>query len=383
MRPSERTVRSTPLKVLLAPRNEENPYLPQLRAALESQGITVEWFESEFTNSQTLNAILAPFELWKCRRNGFEVLHLHWVYKFRWPAVAEIPVLRRVPRFWFGCFLVLARSMGFTIVYTWHDLVPVVTAFDNDAKSRMSMRRRLDGIIAITEAAKRDIARTFDVPAEMIAVVPEGPPPVDRVVDRTSARAELGVDVDTVLIAAFGHIQEYKGLDVLLEALRRLPADLRFAVRILGAAADPAYATRMDELVGSLRDAGRDVSWTRRVFTDDELGTLLSATDVVALPFRRITNSATLRFSMAWGATVVLPRLAALDDIPEEAAAWCAPGDPDDLARTLEALLREWPGGANASREAATRWVSEWSWEAVGAATLRVYAEALERRHAA
>jgi glycosyltransferase involved in cell wall biosynthesis len=370
----------TQLKVLLSPRNEENPYLPHLRDALQSRGVTVDWFESEATSSHTVNALLAPWELWKRRRQGFEVLHLHWVYKFAWPSVAAIPGLKRLPRLWFGVFLRLARTMGFTVVYTWHDLVPVVGVFDDDAAARRAMRHHLDGVITITDAAKRDVSRRFGVPLEQIDVIPEGPPEIGRRLDRGVARTQLGFGTDAVAVGAFGHIAPYKGLDLLLEAAERLGDDVDFAIRIIGHAADPAYAARMGGLVASLREVGRDVQWSDRVFSQDELETLLSATDVVALPFRSITNSATLRFSMAWGATVILPRLAAFDDIPVAAAAWYDADDEADLVRVLDEVLRTWPSGAAERRSAALEWVSRWSWDAVGDATIHAYGTARQRR---
>jgi glycosyltransferase involved in cell wall biosynthesis len=365
---------------LLTPRNEENPYLPQLGDSLRSLGVEVDWFESEATRSQTLNAILAPWELWKRRREGFEILHIHWVYKFAWPSVAHVPLLRRLPRSWFRLFLLLARVMGFAIVFTWHDVVPVVTVFDDDVKGRSDMVRSHDGVITITEAARREVLRRWGTLADRIDVIPEGPPNTANRLPRDEARRRVGVDAGT-LISGFGHIDRYKGYDLLLEAAHQLPDDVSFAIRLVGAAPDPAYAVRLEGLAASLRDGGRDVRWSNRTFTDDELGTLLSATDVVAIPFRWITNSATLRFAMAYGAIVVVPRLDALDDIPDPAAVRFEPGSAEDLARVLEDQLRTWPIGTEERRAAALQWVTEWPWSSVGEATVRAYESALRRRH--
>ncbi len=376
----ERPLPPEPLKVLLAPRNEENPYLPHLRDALVARGSVVEWFESESTPSQTVNALLAPWALWRRRREGFTVLHLHWVYKFAWPSVASIPLLRRLPRLWFSAFLAFARAMGFTVVYTWHDVVPVVKAFDDDAKSRTAIVRHLDRVVTITDAAKRAIEVAFDVPGELVDVIPEGSPEVLHRIGRDPARAALAVERD-VLVSGFGHIADYKGFDLLLDAVSRLPAQQAPAIRLLGAAADRTYAARLAGLVDDLRRAGHDVRWSDRTYSDEELGALLSATDVVALPFRRITNSATLRFAIAWGATVLLPRIDALADVPQDAAVWSAPGDVDDLASVLRDLVEAWPQGAEERAAIARAWVNEWSWDAVGTATMQAYEAAQRHRH--
>ena len=58
--------------------------------------------------------------------------------------------------------------MGFTVVYTWHDVVPIVGVFDDDEAGRREMPRHLDGVITITTPRSAMSARRFGVPPELI-----------------------------------------------------------------------------------------------------------------------------------------------------------------------------------------------------------------------
>ena len=365
-------------KVLLTPHNEENPYLVNLRQSLCDLDVETDWFYLGRTRSQTLNALLAPMSLWGRRRHGFNVLHIHWTYEFGWPAIDSIPILRRLPRIWFQGFLIFARLIGFALVFTWHDVLPLNSAFDDESKSRSMMAKRLDRIITITNAAKKEIVSRWDVDDDIVDVIPEGPPLILHTLPRNEARHLLRVE-DSVLISAFGHIDRYKGIDLLLQAATLMTGEANFSIRILGVAVDPEYALELTGLVARLQGQGRDVSWTNRTFSNEELGTLLSATDIVAIPFRRITNSTTMRFGMASGAVVILPRLEALTELPEDAVERFEPDSVESLKQVLDKLLLTWPKGVEQRRAAAQLWVSDWSWSRVGDATLRTYNLSLER----
>jgi glycosyltransferase involved in cell wall biosynthesis len=103
--------------------------------------------------------------------------------------------------------------------------------------------------------------------------------------DRNAWRARLGITPAETLVAFFGLISPTKGLDVLLDALQRLPE--RFRLLIVGgeapAAQDRAYAAEL-----RARIAG--TAWRGRVIItgqcpEQEVSAHLLAADLAALPF--------------------------------------------------------------------------------------------------
>lgn len=362
--------------VLITPRNEENPYLTRLRDSLAQCGVPTEWFAMDATGSQTLNALLFPVALTIRRIRGARVLHLHWAYNFAWPWTRRIPFVRALPRRWFGCCLAWADLIGVRIVFTWHDLLPLTPTFDDDRAGRRPLVKRSRGMIAITHAAKLSVVHEFGVAPDRIDVIPEGPPVLPETVDREAGRRHFDVR-DQPLIVAYGHIEPYKGIDDLLSAVRQLRESTSFSIRLLGASSDEAYATSIDLLLEELTARGRDAEWQRGRFTDQQLELLLAAADLVVIPFRRITNSATLRMAMAWRRPIILPDLPSLADIPREACFWFDPTVPSGLRDVLEEVLGSAPGERESKVEQGAAWVASWPWDKVGTATRSVYASAL------
>ncbi len=108
-------------------------------------------------------------------------------------------------------------------------------------------------------------------------------PPVGY--NRAVWRATLGISPETTLVAYFGLISPTKGLDVLLDALEQLPANIR--VLIVGgdspAPQDRQYAAHLRERIESPALAGR-VLVTGHCTPPDVSAHLLAA-DIAALPF--------------------------------------------------------------------------------------------------
>jgi glycosyltransferase involved in cell wall biosynthesis len=353
--------------VVIVPENHENPYLDELCEALQTSGVATEQLSMGVTSSQTLNSLLVlPRLAWR-RLRGARVVHVHWTYHFAWAWATDVPVLRRASRWWFGTLLACARGLGLRVVYTAHNVLPHSPVFDDDRRARVALLRRSDEVIALTEAAKERLQGEFDVPAAKVTVVPEGAP------KPTTAHART-TPAEQPLAVLFGHLDRYKGVDLLLDAAA---TDGQIGVELLGESSDRSYADALLERIERLRASGRHAEWQDRRFTTDELECLLAKATMVVLPFRDITNSTSLRVAMTHRVPCVLPSLPALADLPRTAALWFEPDDARDLARAMRAVVAITDDERAAVADAASRWLAEWSWDRVAAATRQVYERAL------
>ncbi len=115
----------------------------------------------------------------------------------------------------------------------------------------------------------------------------------------------------------FGKVEEYKGVDDLLGG-RGGPARRTVPVRltVAGQCDDPALRSRLRLLARTA--SGRVVLRLEHV-PEDEVTGLLAASDVVVLPFRRITTSGSAMLALAHGRPLVVPDLAALTELPPQA----------------------------------------------------------------
>ncbi|MGD0343892.1 MAG: hypothetical protein ABSB55_02870 [Acidimicrobiales bacterium] len=365
-------------KILITPKNEENPYLPLLREALREVGVVSNWLAMEWTPSQTLNTLLFPAELLLGRLRGFNVLHIHWVYRFSWDWSRRLPLVRRLPRWWFGFNLWFTSVIGFRIVYTSHEPLPLAPTFDDDVAGRRPLLKRSRAVITITEDGKHRLCEMFSFDSDLVEVIPEGAPVVGPVPKREDAREKLGVSMATPLVAMFGHLDPYKGVDLLLEAAIDLPPATRLAIRLLGGTADLEYANRLSSLIACLRQQGRDVRWERGAFSDDDLEVLLAAADLVAIPFRFITNSTSLRVAMSRRVPVLVPRLPELEDVPAGAMLRYDHTTKTGLRDALAAALCAPPKEVAARVAAAYAWTTAWTWHDVAIATKAVYDRVLQ-----
>ncbi len=365
-------------KVLMTPKNEENPYLPLLRQALREVGVVSDWLAMEWTPSQTLNTLVFPAELLLGRFRGFNVLHLHWVYRFAWNWARHLPLVRRLPRWWFGSALWFASAIGFRVVYTSHEPLPLAPIFDDDVAGRRPLLNRSRAVITITNDAKRRLCEMFSLDSDLVEVIPEGAPVAGPAPKCEDARQRLDVSIATPLIVMFGHLDPYKGVDLLLEAAIDLPSAMELAIRLLGDTADPQYANRISGLVERLQEQGRDVRWERGAFSDDDLEALLAAADLVAIPFRWITNSTSLRVAMSRRVPVLVPGLTELGDIPAEAVFRYDHTTKTGLRDAVAAALCAPPEEVAARVAAAYAWTTAWTWQDVASATKAIYERVLQ-----
>lgn len=233
-------------------------------------------------------------------------------------------------------------------------------------------------LIVHHEANRPQLARRFRIPAERIRVVPHGSYDVFRTkpLDRTAARRLLGVPLDGPLVLFFGEIRAEKNLDGLVRSLAMVRRGIPNA-RLLAAGRlrHLDLATITDEIDRlDLRDA---VDF-RPVFIDDaHVDAYFAAADVVALPYRDITQSGVVFQAMTASRPVVATDTGALGHTVREADCGLVTqvGDDAGFAAALSELLsnpvRAQHFGENGARAAATTY----SWDACARLTWSVYEE--------
>ena len=174
------------------------------------------------------------------------------------------------------------------VIVTAHDLL-LPYLFPKAGPLRRWVTRRLladaDAVIATNEQDYAQIDRERSNVLDLIPIgsnIAVAPPPS---YDRAAWRAGLHVANDQTLLAYFGLISHTKGLGVLLDALVRLPPNIRLLV-IGGAASAPedrAYAERIQQRIAAHGLASR-VTITGHCPAEQVSAHLLAA-DLAALPF--------------------------------------------------------------------------------------------------
>lgn len=163
----------------------------------------------------------------------------------------------------------------------------------------------------------------------------------------------------TVLL--FGRATQYKGIEVLLQAMREVWEDIPEArLRIL---ASPGNAEHSVDL-----DARVDAQWDG--FTEAELDAALAESHVVCLPYTSVSGSGVGARAYGAGKQIVASDLHGLREFVSSNELLARPGSTGDLARALKVAL---------SRESVAQIVDPaLTWPGVAAEHIRAY-EALRK----
>ncbi len=261
-------------------------------------------------------------------------------------------------------FAIAALSTGFWSVLSLCKRcaaaqIPVVVTFHEPA-------REYDLLKSVSRYLYRAVARVTSVPIvfspsaeqalignglfDRVRELPLGTSGTMTISDDDLERVRRRYGISKPLVLTLGFTGFDKGTDVLLDAAPEIASQRGNDVQFLIAGSprkrrgvfrlreyrDVAFQRRLENR--SKEFAGVDVSFTGYV-PDADVGPLLNAADVVALPYRRITQSAVANLALSSRAVVVSTNLAGLRNDLGDAAVYVEPGDAASLAHRISGLL--------------------------------------------
>ena len=363
------------MKVLVFPRNTADPYQSLLYEQMPRDEITVAYFPTP-TWSQTVNMLLFPVVLAIYRFRGFRILHIHWTHLFAPVWVFVVPGGRRLMQFWFRCCIAIARLLGFSIVWTAHNVLPLDRVFADDAAAR---RLLVNSAAAVIAHKKSTVPAIESFGKTRVEIIPFGRygDLYPHEMPRAEARGILGLSTSERVISFVGTVAPYKGVDYLLEAARLLKPDVNLKLVIAGSCWNPPLRHRVEHLANEL---GSRVLTRLEYIPNDELQIYFAASDIGVFPFRQITNSSSLLLALEFRLPVIIPSVPELDEIPDTMAIRYEPESISALAQALTVVSHlDDTTLASMSRHAAA-YGADLSWERSARKTIALYRSLLESR---
>ena len=275
-------------------------------------------------------------------------------------------------------YLTFLRRLRVPLVATAH----VVTPHERtEALDRIYARihRAAPTIIAHSDVDRRRLQDEFSVDPERVVVIPHGEYGFferdGQSPDRDSARRSLGLEPADEVALFFGYIREYKGVDVLLDAWKRV-REARERARLV-VAGDPVRLSRArrNELEAWANRVGAVSRFEYIPFSD--VPRYFAAADVLVMPYRHISQSGVLFLALSLGVPVVATTVGALPEVLRdgESALLVPPEDSSSLARAIERLLGD--ATLRAELTAGGRDVAEaHSWSSIAERCESLYASA-------
>lgn len=174
-----------------------------------------------------------------------------------------------------------------------------------------------------------------------VVLSPPSYAPAPGALDPESARAQFGLPRTGPILACFGLLRPYKGIENLIAAFANLDRPEATLV-IAGRPFDSDYGARLEELCA----ADPRIRFLPRFLSEAELDQLIRACDFVVMAHQKVNNSGVALLSLSRGRRLLGPRLGALPELRRQLGAdWLMLFDRLDPSVLTEALDTPAPAG--------------------------------------
>jgi glycosyltransferase involved in cell wall biosynthesis len=235
--------------------------------------------------------------------------------------------------------------------------------------------RHFDHVVAVSADIGRELVG-HGVSANRVSVIDNGISvphvPADA---KAAVRAEFDIPTDGRLIVQIGRLARSKRIDLLLEAVSRLPTVPPTHVLVAGEGEQRDF----------LADLARRHGLASRVHFcgyRSDIGRLLAAADLMVLSSEREGLPIVILEAMATCCPIVTTRVGAIPSVLNDGyEAWMVtPNDPDALYRAISDALGQPEVAISRAQNAYTRYVRQYSRDSMGARYLEVYEDVWTRR---
>ncbi|MFQ6103597.1 MAG: glycosyltransferase family 4 protein [Candidatus Glassbacteria bacterium] len=229
------------------------------------------------------------------------------------------------------------------IIVTAHNILPHEEA-EKQAKGMEftlgRIYRSCDGIIVHSAYSKDLLTRRFSIDESKVVVIPHGNYLFLSNGNGDGLRApqyERG-DSDTILF--FGHLRQYKGVDILIRAFSRVRRLHENALLVIAGKGQGRITQEYERIIAEEGVSG-SVLLKPGYVDDGEIGSMFSQARLVVLPYRESDGSGALQLAYAFGKPVVATAVGVFPEIVEEGinGFLVPPEDPNALAGAILRLL--------------------------------------------
>ena len=342
-----------------------NPYSVLLHTQIRQRGFTVWEYKRGIRE-------------WFSHLGETVIIHLHWIEylfisrKYKW--------LTPLKSFLYISFLVFVKYiLRKIIVITLHNLVPHESQHPTLEHRMFTLTLKLaDGVIAHNTYSKKMACRMYNTDKNKIRVIPHGTfssyYPND--ISKEAARDILKIPEDKFVMLSFGGIRRNKGLEELLDLLEDLLVSEKDLFIVVGGACnDDSLKKKLTEFSNEFKQS----SLVRTVFIPDEdVQTLMNASDVGILPYRDITTSGALLLYMSFRKPVIVADLEPVKELLQDSGIYYKHGDSEDLAKVILQTKKGFYNLEKLSREV-FQMSQEYQWGDIAEKTVELYNDLLSK----
>jgi len=269
----------------------------------------------------------------------------------------------------FTVILGLARLRGLPVVLTVHNVSPHERSWLKDLLNS-SVFWLSNRFVVHSEHNKRALVEIYGIDDSRVHVIPHGVliTPGLEDVSRHQARARLGLSLNERVILAFGAIRDYKGIDVLIKAFKRIDVKDK---KLIVAGKCWEDSGKYISLIGG----DKSILLHDRFIPGDEIAFFFRAADLVVLPYKYFDSASGV------GGMVIpyhLPMIvSSVGSLPElvldHENCVVEPGNVDELALKMQRIISDGNLRAKLAEDAGL--IEErFGWDSIVTRTMDVYA---------
>ncbi len=258
------------------------------------------------------------------------------------------------------------------VVLTVHDTVP----FNGEHMSFLQnlafdLPIRLSDAVVVHTHAGLDVLAGRGVPREKLNIIPHGPLPLNA---QPAPGASERKDPRFTFVL-FGELKNYKGVDVLVEALGLLPAELRARARVIVAGRARMDLSPVNARISELGLGGAIEIRAQRL-EEQQMADLFEGTDCFLFPYRQIDASGVYFLVKSLGKWLIASRIGifAEDILEGEHGALIPPDNARALADAMASAIEARPRPSPLQSGSA--------WATIGVKTRELYQASRARRAA-
>ena len=242
-----------------------------------------------------------------------------------------------IPMFWlpfmgasFGTILnIIKKNKNTKILSLVHNLIPHESRI-GDHQLTQYFTKQVDAFIVLTKSVLDDVHQFM--PQKPKAVSPH--PIYDSfgyIADKATAQQKINIPFQENLILFFGLIRDYKGLDLLIEAM----ADER--IRDLGIKLVIAgeYYSNKEKYLNAIQtlQLQNDIFISDRFIPDSEVANYFNACDLVVQPYRTATQSGVTQIAYHFDKPMIVTKVGGLEEMcPDGKVGYVVQPEPKAIA---------------------------------------------------
>jgi glycosyltransferase involved in cell wall biosynthesis len=233
--------------------------------------------------------------------------------------IAELEPDVVIMRYWIsflapalGTVARLLRKKGIKVITITDNIIPHERKFFDKPFAKWFLKP-INGCIAMSSSVLED----------MLNLTPDKPyilkphPPYDHFgakIERNEACEKLGIKPDKKNLLFFGLIRDYKGLDLLIEAMGYLDDSYRLIIAGESYGSFDKYQEQIASLVAKNPSLAERIVIFNRYIDDYEVPAFFSASDLCVLPYKSATQSGITAISLHFELPVVVTRTGGLEE---------------------------------------------------------------------